>query len=86
MARDPEVAKMVSEALKMMSPSLKEIHERLGGDDVLSYSSVRAWRSGDRTPSPKHIRRLAEIAERQASQLFKAAAKLESSAEEADSE
>lgn len=82
MAQNPKVAKMVETALKLMSPSLKEIHEDLGGSDVLSYSSVRAWRAGDRTPSAEHIQRLAELAERQASQLFKVAAKLESSAEE----
>lgn len=85
MAHDPEVAKMVKDALKLMSPSLKEIHEKLGGSDVLSYSSVRAWRTGDRTPSPEHVRRIAELAERQAGQLFKVAAKLESSAEEGES-
>lgn len=72
MPRDPGVAKLVQEALHEVAPDLKDIAEETG----ISYASIKAYRSGERTPGDENLARLAEALERRGVSLIRDAARL----------
>lgn len=76
--RDEEAAMLTKRALDTLSPELKALAEELG----VSYSTVKAWRSGNRSPSPENLEKLANLSEGQADDLLALAARLRRAAEE----
>ncbi len=65
---------VVSEALEVATPTLRDVAARVG----VSYASARAWRTGARIPKPIGHRRLAAVLRKQADKLHKMADLVES--------
>lgn len=63
---------LAQRALDSLSPELKDLAEDLG----VSYSTVKAWRAGKRSPSPDNLEKLADLSEGQADDLLALAARL----------
>ena len=60
-------------ALKTATPSLRQIARRAG----LSYSAVRMYVRGHRTPAPTIVRRIAKVLRARAAKVAKLAEELE---------
>lgn len=69
---------LASRTLNQMSPQLKTMAERLGVD----YRTVKAWKAGDRSPSPENLEKLAELASEQSDSLYTIARDLKRAAQE----
>lgn len=68
---------MLVKLLAAVSPSLREIAREVG----ISYGAVRQYRLGQRTPSPKVLRRLVAVVRARSEKLAELAAELERAAE-----
>jgi len=66
-------------ALRALAPSLRQLAEETG----LSYSTLKAWSAGHRTPHAEHLHALADILDRRSDQFVVLARELR---EEADQE
>ena len=66
----------VSTALGLATPTLRDVAEWMH----TNYHTVRAWRLGNRIPSPKAQQRLARALRKQGNRVLKAADRLERSA------
>ena len=66
---------------------LRVLNELRDGPPVfgLNYGTLRTWRAGVRSPSPENMRRIAEIADRQADKLRGLAVELRREADNAQS-
>ena len=64
---------MVRTALDLGTPSLREVAREAG----ITYSAARAYRAGQRTPSPDVRRRLADALRRLANRMRASADELE---------
>jgi transcriptional regulator with XRE-family HTH domain len=69
---------MVMKALNLGTPNLKDVAREAG----VSYNAVRAYKKGQRTPSPAVRRQLADALRRFSVNLRKAADDLERSGRE----
>jgi transcriptional regulator with XRE-family HTH domain len=56
---------MTQKALRALTPSLRQVAEETG----LSYSTLKAWSAGERTPRGDHLARIAEYLEGRAGEL-----------------
>lgn len=68
---------LAQRALDSLSPEFKELAERL----EVSYSTVKAWRAGKRSPSPDNLEKLADLTEGQADDLLALSARLRRAAQ-----
>jgi len=66
------------EALRALTPSLRDLAEETG----LSYSTLKAWSAGHRTPHDEHLRALAELLEKRGGDLQNLARELREEADE----
>lgn len=57
---------LASRTLNEMSPQLKALAEKLDVD----YRTVKAWKAGDRSPSPENLEKLAALASEQSDDLY----------------
>lgn len=57
---------LASRTLNEMSPQLNALAEELGVD----YRTVKAWKAGDRSPSPENLEKLAAVASEQSDSLY----------------
>ena len=64
---------MLRKALKMVTPSLRDIAREIG----MSYHAVRQYRLGERTPAPAVLHRLAQVLRRRAADLVAVAEHME---------
>lgn len=62
----------VQEALHRLAPDLKEIADETG----ISYASIRAYRTGERTPGPENLEKLADALESRGVALIEAAVRV----------
>lgn len=63
----------VQNALKVATPSMRELAEEVG----ITYSTLRAWSAGNRMPSEDGAAALAKALRRRAKKLTKLAQQLE---------
>jgi hypothetical protein len=63
-------------ALKTATPSMRELAEEAG----LTYSTLRAWSAGNRSPSAEHVRALARALKNRAARLQELAEELDKAA------
>lgn len=75
--RDEEAAMLASRTLNAMSPKLKALADSLDVD----YRTVKAWKAGDRSPSPENLEKLAALASEQSDDLYTLARDLNRAAE-----
>lgn len=80
--KDPEVAMKAQKALHRLAPDLKEIAEETG----ISYASIKAYRSGERTPGRENLEKLAEALERRGVSLIHESLRLREAASDDDGE
>lgn len=73
-----EAAMLAQRTVETLSPEMQELAEQLG----VSYSTVKFWKTGERSPSPENARKLAKLADGQADELLKLAARLRRNANE----
>lgn len=73
----PRLRNLVSRALRVASPSIEQLAESLG----YSTSALRRWRLGNREVSPEAVGRLAKLLRRQARELERVAAELDTESE-----
>ena len=74
--QDYTVRRMLVKILDTVSPNLREIAREIG----VSYGSLRAYRLGTRTPSPRVMRALIAAIRRRSVSLAKLATELEEAA------
>lgn len=67
-------------AVETLTPELRELADEVG----VSYASVKYWKTGERTPSPDNLNKLADIAEDRADDLLAISARLRRAAEPSD--
>lgn len=80
--RNPEPQRertvVTQKALRALAPSLRQLAQETG----LSYSTLKAWSSGHRTPHGDHLRALADLLEQRSTQFRDLAGELRREAEE----
>lgn len=69
---------LAREALDELTSDLPQLADEIG----VSYSSLKKWRQGDRTPSEANLRKLARAASNRAGALLVIAARLSNAADE----
>lgn len=67
----------ISDALTLLTPTLRDVADLLD----TSYNTLRAWRLGNRNPSPQMERRLALALRTHAQRLLRMADRLDREAE-----
>jgi len=65
-------------ALRALAPSLRQLADETG----LSYSTLKAWSAGHRTPHDDHLRALADVLASRADELHELAEALRQEAGE----
>lgn len=79
-ARDDEAAMLAKQTMEALTPEMQEMADDLG----VSYSSMKFWKTGDRTPSPENMRKLADLADEKADQLLTLAGRLRNAADRSE--
>lgn len=79
-ARDDEAAMIAKKTMETLTPEMQEMAESLG----VSYSSMKFWKTGDRTPSPENMRKLADLADEKADRLLTLAGRLRNAADRSE--
>ena len=69
------MAQLVIDALDAVTPTLRDVAAWMG----TSYGTARAWRAGDRTPTPDGYRKLVRALRRHAKRIQQIADRLERS-------
>lgn len=71
---------IAQELVEALTPKIQQVAD---GADI-EYQTLRAWRSGVRTPSDENCEKLAALAEERANKLHRLAADLRSRANASD--
>lgn len=75
--QEPEVAMLAKRVVEALTPELRSLADDVG----VSYASVKYWKTGERTPAPENLSKLADIAEGRAEELLALTARLRRVAE-----
>lgn len=64
---------LAKRTIRTLAPELRDLADELG----VSYSTVKYWKTGERSPSEKNMAKLSRIAEERAEDLLALAARLQ---------
>lgn len=69
---------IVQRVLRLLTRTLGDVGDAVGA----SYDAARSWRQGRRSPSPEHLERLADLAEKHGEELRDLASDLRDAADQ----
>lgn len=69
---------LAQRTIRTLAPELRKLANELG----VSYSTIKYWKTGERSPSEENLAKLSDIAEERADELLALSARLEREAED----
>lgn len=64
---------LAKRTIRALAPELRELADELG----VSYSTIKYWKTGERSPSEENMAKLSSIAEERADELLALSARLD---------